>query len=524
MHLHVRISSHTLFWWMYSEAGDPCICQDGFTGPHCQYIEDDTMVPDCPLDCENGGLCTLGDQPTYFEDEVSHAYCQCPDHYTGAFCELKKEPCGNDYCLHGGTCVDRFVNGEVKFSCDCSEAGDGIDSYGGRYCQFKAERYCPNASDADGPFFCTNGGFCKDASHKGCSCPEGFSGFSCEFVSGPIPVEGDEGAGDGNPEPPLMPTDPSEYTSCNLVCENEGFCRKGVKDVGFLEPYTENVSHLNETHNEDFEHCVCPEGYTGLTCDHKVEICGENEHVCFHGSKCVSNDGVHACDCRTTDSTIADRFAGDSCEHLSTDICVDGDLLPGQTAGFCTNGGICIDYVKPGLPHPGCSCPPFWRGSHCEIYLGHGAPRGFANPEDDKNPGVVIFLALLFVGVLGGGYFMYRSMGRRQQRRNDIMTKTLAWASRYQDEKPEVNLAPRRSSSINEGYIEDVYLDSVRGNESAGVSFSTRQSFTAVESGGPAAPIDTSADLLDDGDSPPEIYLGPPTDEDGHELHNVDIL
>ena len=37
-------------------------------------------------------------------------------------------------------------------------------------------------------------------------------------------------------------------------------------------------------------------------------------------------------------------------------------------------------------------------------------------------------------------------------------------------------------------------------------------------------PMISSSDLMQPPDDEPEIFIGPPRDEDGHELHNVEIL
>ena len=66
------------------------------------------------------------------------------------------------------------------------------------------------------------------------------------------------------------------------------------------------------------EHCVCPEGYTGLTCDKEEAVqCGQG--VCFNGAECVqttSLDGsiIYSECCRCpTDPNTGMAFAGKFC-------------------------------------------------------------------------------------------------------------------------------------------------------------------------------------------------------------------
>merc|ERR1712003_575984 len=100
----------------------------------------------------------------------------------------------------------------------------------------------------------------------------------------------------------------------------------------------------------DFDHCVCQPGFTGLRCEYNIETCGEEEHFCLHGAKCITitnsdNLQKYSCDCSTTSSSISPAFAGESCEHKSTSVCTIGDLLPGQPLSFCVNGGTCLREV-----------------------------------------------------------------------------------------------------------------------------------------------------------------------------------
>jgi hypothetical protein len=89
------------------------------------------------------------------------------------------------------------------------------------------------------------------------------------------------------------------------------------------------MSHYNISHSQLFEHCVCPDGYFGLQCEHKLEICPGGDHVCLHGSKCVAQDEgeggqtTHKCDCDDGFDAVerygkVKRCLSCECERLST--------------------------------------------------------------------------------------------------------------------------------------------------------------------------------------------------------------
>ena len=126
-------------------------------------------------------------------------------------------------------------------------------------------------------------------------------------------------------------------------------CRKGAKDTSRLEKFGFNRS-LDESFNEDFEHCVCPKGFVGLRCEHKMDVCPGVSHVCLNGAQCQgSNDGTgfhFDCNCRKAD-TDSKMFAGKYCEYESTELCtVDGGMP--QAPAFCTNDGLCRGFIEKG--------------------------------------------------------------------------------------------------------------------------------------------------------------------------------
>ena len=161
--------------------------------------------------------------------------------------------------------------------------------------------------------------------HLGCECKDGFHGPICEFS-------------DAQPE-----------DECNLVCHNGGQCRSGVKDNSYISSFGEELNDYNQTQNGYWEHCVCPNGYFGIQCEHELQICPGGNHVCLHGSKCVAEDETaedgdvtHYCDCDSGFDAV-ERYAGKFCQYSSTDVCTKNGK-PGvgkANFAFCVNNGTC---------------------------------------------------------------------------------------------------------------------------------------------------------------------------------------
>jgi len=372
------------------------LCPPGFDGPNCQYVSG--TVPGCDLDCQNGSYCTFDETAKqkqeeeqfmfrYWEDgddlddpNPVHARCECPEGFAGRYCEIETIPCGDNVCYNGGSCLERVVDGATVYHCDCTSSYTDTESYAGRFCQYPATSFCTKSGGLNGHLFCVNDGLCKDDPYQGCDCPDGFTGFSCEFFSSEL-QDGDNeneygdnsnseyGDGDNSVVYPddygnvndnydgetstsvwAPPEDPEEARTCDLRCEHGGVCRVGVKQVGYLDDLSDNAPHLGEN-NDNFMHCVCPSGYYGVYCEEEVDVCGQDEHYCLHGSTCVPSDDVdrsHSCDCVNANSEVASVFAGDSCEHPVNDICNLDASLDTTPLSFCVNGGSCKAMVGAG--------------------------------------------------------------------------------------------------------------------------------------------------------------------------------
>lgn len=110
--------------------------------------------------------------------------------------------------------------------------------------------------------------------HEGCDCPADVYGPSCEFVHANATTDmndddddafkddADDDTGDSSvKEIPVYDEDPdadgngiADYAECSLLCENEGQCRKGIKDLGIISTALD-AAYLNVSSDQNFEHC-----------------------------------------------------------------------------------------------------------------------------------------------------------------------------------------------------------------------------------------------------------------------------
>lgn len=352
---------HGLHYAFSSWQGEPCQCNNAFQGAHCEYQS--SQVPDCNLSCQSGD-CQLGVHPDGVpasKQTSPFEFCACADNWEGEYCEIESVPsnlsrasqpspsCGDRSCYHGGVCIQRVVDAEEVFHCDCRHTDNGITAFAGRSCEFEATSFCLSTIGGDnlnGNLFCVNNGECRDDPYMGCSCSEKYSGFSCEFeVAGPAPA----------PTPGVTTvTTPTASTTipmtCELDCGDHGVCRNGLKDNSALGDVAHAAS-LNQTDNGYFQHCVCQDGYVGLTCNQVVEVCPDGQQKCLHGSTCYQQGQEYLCNCQNVEAISGETFtsyAGDSCEHAATSTCLlNPQIVAAKPLSFCVNHGVCKELVGP---------------------------------------------------------------------------------------------------------------------------------------------------------------------------------
>ena len=118
-------------------------------------------------------------------------------------------------------------------------------------------------------------------------------------------------------------------TPCQLACQNGGYCSQKISNG----PEIFASGGMLET-------CMCPPGFSGLTCENIVEQC-QDSLKCHNGAPCSFIEGKYVCDCSRADAVSA--FAGAMCRRPATSYCGHEDL---QNRSFCTNGGLCVENMK----------------------------------------------------------------------------------------------------------------------------------------------------------------------------------
>ena len=180
-----------------------------------------------PCPCLNGGSCVVEgeqdrrQQPDWIKsnNQIQQSYrCQCPAGFAGPDCgqrTMMDSPCQPDNpCRNGGQCSAVAGPSEpgTTYSCQC------IQGYQGIHCEQSSGNVTALRNVTDCTMPCLNGGSCLVKKDR-CSCPAGFAGRQCQWVS---------------PE-------------CRLPCLNGGHCnRRG--------------------------HCYCQKGWTGPQCQTGIQI------------------------------------------------------------------------------------------------------------------------------------------------------------------------------------------------------------------------------------------------------------
>lgn len=169
--------------------------------------------------------------------------------------------------------------------------------------------------------------------------------------------------------------------------------------------------------------------------------------------------------------------------------------------------------------HAGCECTSKWAGPHCEISASASDAKVWSKPFSGSNSSggkssttvVLIVLLTLSVSALAvmGGAMYYRS-NKYKRRSNRVR-----WGPGYSDEPSKLNLAPRRSFAEPD-YPANTHISSTRD------PITLLPPLHSATSSGIA--VHFAGEEKADGESQPQVYIGPPRDEDGNELHSVEIL
>jgi len=125
---------------------------------------------------------------------------------------------------------------------------------------------------------------------------------------------------------------------------------------------------------------------------------------------------------------------------------------------------------------------------------------------------VISLIAITVVAVASTSAYV-----RRRRAKSNNITDALRWSSNYRDDPNSgPNLAPRRSSIYDEDYPANAHSSSTDPMVTH-LAPKTTASMTGTRP-------DVASPSADGASSSPQVYIGPPRDEDGHELHNVQII
>ncbi|KAG7508448.1 jagged-2-like isoform X2 [Solea senegalensis] len=176
------------------------------------------------------------------------------------------------------------------------------------------------------------------------------------------------------------------HGTCNLPwqcnCErNWGglLCDKDLNYCGRHQPCVNGGTCMN-TEPDEYD-CVCPQGYSGKTCEIAEHACESNP--CANSGTCHEVPAGFECQCLPgwegpTCAKNLDECASSPCARGGTCIdkedgfeCVCPPQWEGKTCqiemnschGQCQNGATC----KEGARGYHCQCPPGFVGTHCEI-------------------------------------------------------------------------------------------------------------------------------------------------------------
>lgn len=307
--------------------GYRCDCYSGYSGSLC----DRALRTACsPNPCLNNGNCGV----------VGNGYrCTCPTGFTGTNCEFairsycSPNPCWNGRCEY----VNPTAGGGTDYRCACNPG------YSGTHCQFFSSACINNP--------CKNGGSCRSSGNSyQCLCTTGWGGRTCEDritnICSPSPCRNDgQCIVDGSSTVCICRTgwygntcERRDYCSSS-PCLNDGSCSN--TDTSFR--------------------CTCRTDYIGDRCETpRNDVCSPGRNPCQQGTCIKNNNGEASCRCNT-------GWTGATCDRRV-------QLCP-MFASLCKNGATCRESVEPGRIE--CQCTPGWRGGYCDERINSNACTNF---------------------------------------------------------------------------------------------------------------------------------------------------
>ncbi|XP_051176779.1 protein jagged-1-like [Leptopilina boulardi] len=280
-------------------------------------------------DCETA-VCKEGCHPVHGHCNVS-GECKCRHGWRGELC---------DQCTPYPGCKHGYCNGS-SWQCICDT------NWGGILCD-QDLNYCGTHEP------CQNGGTCENTApdQYRCTCPEGFSGPTCEKVDNPCASN------------PCLNGATCREIGEMAVCDcapgyTGASCGTDIDECA-SQPCQNGGTCIDEQNSFT---CTCPFSWQGTLCQFDVDECTLLESPCKNSLTCVNLAGDYRCRCRS-------GFTGKNCTK-NMDDCI----------GQCQHEALCIDLVN----DYHCSCTPGYSGKDCEIDIDECASKPCKNDGECRD-------------------------------------------------------------------------------------------------------------------------------------------